>query len=130
MHDGIDRVAAYLNERALGAIVYDRWLGWELGYYMGAWSDKRRVYHPTPRTLAADAVQQRDPAPRYFSVPNDAPYAAWLRALSDAGFDVQIGLRLPLFTVYELIPPSWVGCASTVESSWRVRTVRYADLCE
>ncbi len=128
--EGIDRVATYLNERALGAIVYDRWLGWELGYYMGAWSDKRRVYYPTPRTLAAGAIQQPDRAPRYFPVPEDAPYPRWLRALDDAGFEVQIGLRLPLFTVYELIPPSWVGCASAVESSWRVRTVRYAGLCE
>src|SRR6185369_11814528 len=39
--NGIEQVADYLNSQRLGAIVYDHWLGWELGYYMGTWSDKR-----------------------------------------------------------------------------------------
>src|SRR5207244_3845209 len=41
-HNGIEQVADYLNSQRLGAIVYDHWLGWELSYYMGTWSDKRR----------------------------------------------------------------------------------------
>jgi hypothetical protein len=108
-HTGVDALADYLNSRALGAIVYDHWLGWELGYYMGPWSDKRRVYYPTPDALAADARLQPDPAPRYFPAPADQPVTPWLEALGDAGFTVSLTYDTPQFLVYELTPPSNVG---------------------
>jgi hypothetical protein len=57
-HAGINTLADDLNAKPLGTIIYDHWLGWELGYYMGAWSDKRRVYYPRPAALAADARLQ------------------------------------------------------------------------
>jgi hypothetical protein len=104
-HTGIDELANYLNSRAMGAIVYDHWLGWELGYYMGPWSDKRRVYYPTPDTLAADAVLQPDPAPRYFPAPADQPVTPWLEALENAEFSVRLAYHTPQFVVYELTPP-------------------------
>jgi 4-amino-4-deoxy-L-arabinose transferase-like glycosyltransferase len=104
-HSGIDALANYLNSRALGAIVYDHWLGWELGYYMGSWSDKRRVYYPTPEALAADALLQPDPAPRYFPAPADQPITPWLEALDKAGFAVKLAYDTPQFVVYELMPP-------------------------
>ncbi len=104
-HTGIDALANYLNSRALGAIVYDHWLGWELGYYMGQWSDKRRVYYPTPDALAADALLQPDPAPRYFPAPADQPVSPWLEALDIAGFTVRMVYETSQFVVYELMPP-------------------------
>lgn len=105
-HTGIDDLADYLNSQALGAIIYDHWLGWELGYYMGPWSDKRRVYYPTPDALAADALLQPDPAPRYFPAPADQPIGPWLNALRKVGFTVSLVYGTPQFVVYEVLPPT------------------------
>jgi 4-amino-4-deoxy-L-arabinose transferase-like glycosyltransferase len=104
-HNGIEQVADYLNSQRLGAIVYDHWLGWELGYYMGTWSDKRRVYYPTPQALATDALLQMDPAPRYFVVPDWADATGWLTALQDAKFKVTETYNQSPFVVYELLRP-------------------------
>jgi 4-amino-4-deoxy-L-arabinose transferase-like glycosyltransferase len=102
---GIDVLAEQLNDLTLGAILYDHWLGWELDYYLGMWTDKRRVYYPTPDALAEDALLQPDPAPRYFIVPRWAAPDEWLGALNEAGFDPQFAWRVEAFTVYRLLPP-------------------------
>ncbi len=106
-HDerGIDALADSLNRRALGAIIYDHWLGWELDYYLGQWTDKRRVYYPTPATLADDARRQPDPAPRYFVAPASEPVGRWLDALRAAGFAVTLDEQSAHFVVYRLLPP-------------------------
>jgi len=119
-HTGIDDLAEFLNSRSLGAIVYDRWLGWELGYYMGQWSDKRRVYYPTPDEMVSGALQQPDPAPRYFPAPADEPLGPWLEALRSAGFAVTLVYDTPHFVVYALIPPD--AGVSSAGSSWPGRS--------
>jgi 4-amino-4-deoxy-L-arabinose transferase-like glycosyltransferase len=98
----IDAAADFLNAQALGAIIYDRWLGWQLGYYLGAWTDKRRVYYPTPRELAAGAAAQPDPAPRYLIVPAGAPYAPYLEALRGVGFAARRLWEGGAFRIYVL----------------------------
>jgi hypothetical protein len=105
-HTGIDQLAVYLDSKPLGTIIYDHWLGWELGYYLGAWSNKRRVYYPDPDALAADARLQRDPAPRYLSAPEGQPISPWLEALRAAGFRVSLVYHENNFVVYQLIPPA------------------------
>jgi len=104
-HNDIDRLAVYLDGHPPGAIIYDHWLGWELDYYLGQWTDKRRVYYPTPEALAADALRQPDPAPRYFAAPSNEPVRPWLEALRQAGFAVTLDYSEPGFAVYKLIPP-------------------------
>jgi hypothetical protein len=101
-HDGIDALAAYLDSRDLGAILYDHWLGWELGYYLGQWTDKRRVYYPTPNELTDGALAQPDPAPRYFIAPHSRPHAPWLAALRAARFVVEPAYESPRFAVYRI----------------------------
>jgi 4-amino-4-deoxy-L-arabinose transferase-like glycosyltransferase len=105
-HTGIDQLAAYLDSKPLGTIIYDHWLGWELGYYLGTWSNKRRVYYPNPDVLAADARLQPDPAPRYLPAPADQPISPWLEALREAGFGVSLVYQASGFVVYQLIPPA------------------------
>lgn len=102
---GIETLAAHLNGKPVATVIYDRWLGWELGYYLGPWHDKRRVYYPTPETLAAGALALREQGTRYFVAPADQPAGLWLAALRDAGFTVTVDLRLPRFIVYALRPP-------------------------
>lgn len=102
----IDQLAAYLNERALGAIIYDYWLGWELDYYLGQWTDKRRVFYPTPHLLVVDAVHQPDPALRYLVMPRRHLARPWLEALCAADFELTEPEQVGQFIVYPLVPPS------------------------
>jgi hypothetical protein len=105
-HTGIDDLGRYLDNKTLGAIIYDHWLGWELGYYIGTWSDKRRVYYPTPEALVTDALLQPDPAPRYFVAPVTEDFQPWLNALDQAHFGIHLDYQQAGFVVYELIPPA------------------------
>lgn len=104
-------LASYLNGQHLGAIVYDRWMGWEMGYYMGAWSDKRRVYYPDAVAQANDALLNTDPAKRYFVTPENRDGLTWIRQFQRVGFTACIGYMQDGFTVFILTPPFQVGLA-------------------
>lgn len=115
-YEGMDDLADFLNAQPPGAIVYDHWLTWELGYYMGQWTDKRRVYYPSPDALVADALQQSDPAPRYFPIPVGSAVDPWLEALREADFEVSLVYQTARWTVYRLIPP-WSEAEAAAPSS-------------
>lgn len=102
---GLPDLAAYVNAQPLGTIVYDPWLGWQMGYYVGPWSDKRRVYYPDPASLAADAPRNPDPAPRLFIAPQDAATGPWLAALRRAGFRARLSYDRAGFRAWTLWPP-------------------------
>lgn len=105
--DGIIALASWLNDRPLGAIVYDHWLGWEMGFYRGAWSDKRWVYYPDPVSLATDALENPDPAPRYLIGPADADHdlSPWLAALHQQGFATTLAYEAGGYRAYAVTPP-------------------------
>lgn len=121
----------YLNAKPLGTIIYDRWMGWELGYYIGAWSDKRRVYYPEPTQQASEALLNPDRAPRYLVAPANRDSEAWLMSFARVGFTVCVDYSRDGFAVYHLTPPLEVALAdylpgnpqvwddAIVESSWR-----------
>ena len=100
-HDGIDALAAYLNAELAGAVVYDHWLGWELGYYLGASPRVQLRYMPQPEALADDlrAVEQ----PRYLVAPQREA-AFWLGVLRGAGFCAAPTYAVGRFAVYLLQP--------------------------
>ena len=102
---GIDRLAAHLNRKPVAAVIYDPWLGWELGYYLGSWHNKRRAHYPTAEALVAGAIALEETEPRYLVAPVDKPFHAWLTALLDAGFRVNEDYRRDRFVVYRLLPP-------------------------
>lgn len=115
---GIDTFARQLAELPVATVLYDRWLGWELGYYLGAWHDKRRVYFPTPEALACGALALSEAGIRYLLVPpweDDTPY---LIALEKAGFDITDGLTSQGYTARAIIPP-WGEAAADAGASWR-----------
>lgn len=112
---GIDALADYLNAKPVATVIYDRWLGWELGYYMGQWTDKRRVYYPTPNLLARGALSLCETGTRYFPAPAAQPLGHWLAALREAGFGVERAYDTPEFVVYALTPPG--ADASSAEAS-------------
>ncbi|MGB1286615.1 MAG: hypothetical protein ACPG7F_08790, partial [Aggregatilineales bacterium] len=106
---GIDDLTMYLNEKPVATVIYDRWLGWQLDYYMGQWSDKRRVYYPDVDSLVAGALALFETETRYFIAPIDADYEGWLSGLNDAGFAVSLDRQFERFVVYTLIPPDRRG---------------------
>jgi 4-amino-4-deoxy-L-arabinose transferase-like glycosyltransferase len=52
-NDGIEQVAGYLKSLPSGTVVYDHWLAWELGYYLGD-GFAYLAYFDTPAALADD----------------------------------------------------------------------------
>ena len=102
---GIDALAAHLNAKPVATVIYDPWLGWELGYYLGQWHDKRRVHYPTPAALVAGALALDEIGDRYLVAPIDQPHDDWLAALRAAGFAVQVDYERDRFIVYRLSPP-------------------------
>ncbi len=116
-YEGIVSLAAYLNGKPVATVVYDHWLGWELGYYMGQWTDKRRTYYPTPDALVHDALLLNEIDPRYLPAPADEDLSPWLDALEEAGFEVALDYETSRFAIYRLIPPWGEADGEDVESS-------------
>lgn len=104
-HDGIHELANYLNDKPVATIIYDTWLDWELDYYMGQWTNKRRVFYPTPDLLVADALALDEAGTRYFVAPQSVNVTDWLNALELAGFAVELDYEMRNFNVYALTPP-------------------------
>lgn len=120
-YEGIDELAAYLNNKPVATVIYDRWLGWELAYYMGQWTDKRRVYYPTPDVLAQGALALCEIGARYLPATAQHPITPYLEALREAGFGVTQVYRTLNFVVYEIIVEagaSGVGSSSPDLSGW------------
>jgi len=99
----IDDLADYLNDKPIATVIYDRWLGWELAYYMGQWTNKRRVYFPTPNALAKGASALDEMGNRYLVAPIDEPIDAWLSALESIGFTIDVDYQTERFILYRLV---------------------------
>lgn len=96
---------SHLNAKPLGTIIYDPWLGWYTGYYVGAWSDKRRVHYPDAESLVRDAPLNPDRAPRYLIAPRDVDISGWLEALTTHGFAPRVDYTNAGFVAYQLALP-------------------------
>lgn len=103
-HAGIDILANYLNSKPVATVIYDTWLDWELDYYMGQWTDKRRVFYPNPELLVEGALALDEDEPRYLVVPRNVDVALWLDALETAQFIISLDYELDNFLVYSLMP--------------------------
>ncbi len=109
---GIDEVGAWLNGQHVAAVVYDHWLNWQLGYYLGAWTDKRRAYYPDPQALVVDALALQECELRYLPAPADVDTRPWVQALEAAGFSVEVALRPAQWIVYAINPQGAIArCA-------------------
>jgi 4-amino-4-deoxy-L-arabinose transferase-like glycosyltransferase len=81
-HIGIDRLAVTLNMLPKGSIVYDYWLGWELGYYLGDQPAVQVVFQPSPQGLMRSVCGSTTES--YFVGPS-SEIEAWLWPLLDRG---------------------------------------------
>jgi 4-amino-4-deoxy-L-arabinose transferase-like glycosyltransferase len=101
----IDQLAETIDALPVASVVYDRWLGWEMGYYLGQWTNKRRVYFPSPDALAKGALALNERGTRYFIAPDDTPYQSYLASLRVIGFTVDTPQRMGRFLLFRLQPP-------------------------
>ncbi|MDE2821632.1 MAG: glycosyltransferase family 39 protein [Chloroflexota bacterium] len=104
-HDGIEDLARYLNSKPVATVIYDPWLGWELGYYLGQWHDKRRVYYPTAETLAEGALALDEIGDRYLVALVDRGHEDWIAALKTAGFVLSLDYEKNRYIVYRISRP-------------------------
>ncbi len=104
-YDGIDALAGHLKAKPVATVIYDPWLGWELGYYLGEWHDKRMVHYPTAAALVAGALALEEIGDRYLVAPVEQPHDEWLAALDAAGFGVAVDYARDRFIAYRLTVP-------------------------
>lgn len=107
--DAINEMADYLASKPVATVIYDRWLGWQMDYYMGSWSDKRRVYYPTATDLVRGALALPEGDVRYFIAPRDEQWVSWLIALERAGFRLNLDWQQGRFVVFALTPPAYLA---------------------
>ncbi|MCY4018217.1 MAG: glycosyltransferase family 39 protein [Chloroflexi bacterium] len=101
-HDGIDDLARYLNSKPVATVIYDPWLGWELGYYLGQWNNKRRVHFPTAEALAEGALALDEFDDRYLVALVDRAHEDWIAALEAAGFILTVDYEENRYIVYRI----------------------------
>lgn len=101
-YEGIDSLAAYLNDELSGALVYDHWLGWQLAYYLGGQPRVTLRYMPQPEALAEDMATCG--CRRYLAAPLTPQLAPWLDVLMRAGVSARRLYLVPgeRFAVYQL----------------------------
>ncbi len=93
--DGIDQVAAYLKALPSGTVVYDHWLAWELGYYMGD-GFAYLAYFDTPAALADDVHVFGGRDKRYVIFPARESPAKVIDAIGQIGYTLK-----PVFTTLD-----------------------------
>jgi len=106
-HDGIDRVASYLQDFPYGTVVYDHWLGWTLRYYL--WDARTYIaYFATPQSLAEDLHVFGRTSPRFIVIPANESTTRIERAMALEGFTLSPVLATqdrhgqPTFTLYRI----------------------------
>jgi 4-amino-4-deoxy-L-arabinose transferase-like glycosyltransferase len=110
-YDGIDRIAAFLNSRPEGTVVYQHWLGWVYNYYLFG-GPISLAHWPTPSWLARDVQAFGVDPPRYITFPSWESSARAERALADVGYGLKPVLATTRrdgtlsFTLYQIQPLS------------------------
>jgi 4-amino-4-deoxy-L-arabinose transferase-like glycosyltransferase len=107
-NDGIEQVAAYLKSLPSGTVVYDHWLAWQLGYYLGD-GFAYLAYFDTPAALAGDLRVFAGHDDRYVIFPAREPPEKVIDAAGQVGYTLTPVLETKnrfgetSFTVYRIV---------------------------
>jgi 4-amino-4-deoxy-L-arabinose transferase-like glycosyltransferase len=99
--------ADFLNAQPIASVIYAPWHGWHLDYYLGPWTNKRRVYYPTPAAFVAGVLALDERGTRYFvSRSGMEDEQAWLGPLGVRGWRVELVWRdAQALPIWRLVPP-------------------------
>ncbi len=107
-NDGIEQVAAYLKSLPSGTVVYDHWLAWELGYYLGD-GFVYLAYFDTPAAVADDLRVFAKADDRYLIVPEYETPDMIIDAIRQVGYTLTPVLETKnrfgqtSFTIYRIV---------------------------
>jgi 4-amino-4-deoxy-L-arabinose transferase-like glycosyltransferase len=107
-NDGIDQVAVFLKTLPSGTVLYDHWLAWELGYYVGG-GFVYVSYFDTPAALQDD-LRVFGGAQRYVIFPGHESPAPVDAAIGEVGytlspvFTTQNRFGQTSFVVFKIVP--------------------------
>jgi hypothetical protein len=87
-NDGIEQVADYLKGLPSGTVVYDHWLAWQLGYYLGD-GFAYIAYFDTPAKLADDLRVFAGHDDRYVIFPAREAPAKVIDAIGQVGYTLK-----------------------------------------
>jgi hypothetical protein len=87
-NDGIEQVADYLKGLPSGTVVYDHWLAWQLGYYLGD-GFAYIAYFDTPAALAEDLRVFAGHDDRYVIFPAREAPAKVIGAIEQIGYTLK-----------------------------------------
>ena len=104
---GIDDFARDLNALPAGTIIYEHWLGWELGWYLGSAPNVRLVWLPS----VADLIVEAQCSPVYIIGPQD-DLAPWLDEMHIRGFVARTISTRQHFVLMQVAQPFWYNCRS------------------
>ena len=107
-NDGIEQVAGYLKSLPSGTVVYDHWLAWQLGYYLGD-GFAYLAYFDTPAAIADDLRVFASNGDRYVIFPARESPDKVIDAVGQVGYTLTPVLETknrfgnPSFTVYRIV---------------------------
>jgi 4-amino-4-deoxy-L-arabinose transferase-like glycosyltransferase len=107
-NDGIEQVADYLKGLPSGTVVYDHWLAWQLGYYLGD-GFAYIAYFDTPAALAEDLRVFAGHDDRYVIFPAREAPAKVIGAIEQIGYTLKPVVETKnrfgetSFTVYRIV---------------------------
>jgi len=110
-NDGIDQVADYLKGLPSGTVVYDHWLAWQLGYYLGD-GYAYVAYFDTPAALADDLRVFAGRDDRYVIFPAREAPAKVIDAIAQVGYTLKPVFATSdrfgqtSFTIYQIVKRS------------------------
>lgn len=103
-HQGIDGLAAVMNEQYAGEVFYEHWLGWELRYYLGAEPQVIHLWFADPMELVAYAQEEFAEFPgvtRYFVGTKDEA-AQWIDPIERQNIATELIYDDGRFVIYRL----------------------------
>ncbi len=107
-NDGIEQVAGYLKSLPSGTVVYDHWLAWQLGYYLGD-GFAYLAYFDTPAAIADDLRVFASNGDRYVIFPARESPEKVIDAVRQVGYTLTPVLETKnrfgqtSFTVYRIV---------------------------
>jgi 4-amino-4-deoxy-L-arabinose transferase-like glycosyltransferase len=101
-HQGIESLAAQINQLPPAAVIYDHWLDWALGFYLGENRHVQVIYMASPAKLSTMLCQ--DQIAGYLAAPK-VRVTPWLAAMRQIGASLKTLYDDHRFVLIQMVCP-------------------------